>query len=89
MDEANAEKAEEVDEGCDEGEERGHLGERDDVERGRVSDLLAPPVEEEVRHREEHAEEHPVRYEQRHHGGHQRLWGWSWWLLFEGFAGGG
>ena len=50
MDEANAEEVEQVDEGCNEGEEHNHLGECNDMERGQVSNLLVPPVGEEVRH---------------------------------------
>lgn len=61
LDEADAEEAQEVDGGGGEGHHRGYLGEGDDVERGRCADLLPPPVEEEVGHREEEREEGPVR----------------------------
>lgn len=60
LDESDAEEAEEVDDGGDEGHHRGDLGQGDDVERGGGPDLLPPPVEEEVGHREEEREEGPV-----------------------------
>ncbi|CAL5442692.1 unnamed protein product [Camellia sinensis] len=53
LDETNAEKTEEVDEGSDEGGDGSEFGESDDVERGGGSDLIALTMEEVVSHREE------------------------------------
>lgn len=60
MDEVDPEEAEEVDEGGDERDNGGELREGDDMEGDVVPDLVAPPVEEVIRHREEQREEHRV-----------------------------
>lgn len=60
MDEIDAEETEEVDEGRDEGDNGGDLGESNDVERCGAADLVAPAVEEVVRDGEEEREEDRV-----------------------------
>jgi len=65
LDEIDAEEAEEVYEGGDQGYQRHDLGQVDDAKRSRVADLLAPPRQQEVDHREEDGEEHRIGQVQR------------------------
>lgn len=60
LDEINAEKAEEIDEGGNEGEDGGELGEGEDVERGGGADLVAPAVEKVIGDGEKEGEENAV-----------------------------
>ncbi|PON48332.1 LOW QUALITY PROTEIN: hypothetical protein TorRG33x02_320730 [Trema orientale] len=60
LDEIDTEKSQKVDEGSDESDYGGDFGEGDDVERGRRTDLLAPPGEEEVKDGEKQSEEDGV-----------------------------
>lgn len=60
LDEINAEESEEVDEGGDETDDCCEFGKSEDVKRGGVTDLVAPPVEEEIGHGEEKGEENAV-----------------------------
>lgn len=74
MHEINAEEAQQVNEGGEEGDNGDDLGESNDVERGRVSNLLAPPGEQEVDYREEEREEDGVGDVQRQWQGVGGLW---------------
>lgn len=60
LDEINAEKAEEIDEGGNEGEDGGELGEGEDVERSGGADLVAPAVEKVIGDGEKEGEENAV-----------------------------
>lgn len=60
LNEINAEKAEEIDEGGNEGEDGGELGEGEDVERGGGTDLVAPAVEKVIGDGEKEGEENAV-----------------------------
>lgn len=60
LDEINAEKAEEIDEGGNEGEDGGELGEGEDVERGGGADLVAPAVEKVIGDGEKEGKENAV-----------------------------
>lgn len=60
LDEVDTEESEEVDERCYEREDGGEFGEGEHMKRDGVSDLLAPPVEEEVGDGEEESEENAV-----------------------------
>lgn len=55
-------EAEEVDGGGDQG---GDFGEVENVQRGRVADLLTPPGQQEADHQEEEGEEHRIGQGQR------------------------
>lgn len=56
----DAKETEEVDEGCDERNDSSNFGESDNVEGRMRSDLVAPPVEEVIRHGEKEREENAV-----------------------------
>lgn len=60
MHEIDTEKAEEIDKRGNERDNGEKLGESDDVERSRRSDLVAPPVEKIIRDGEEESEENAV-----------------------------
>lgn len=60
LNEVDAEEAEEVDSGSDEGNHGGKFGEGDDVERDGVADLVTPSEEKEVADREEESEENGI-----------------------------
>lgn len=65
LNEINPEKAQQINEGGDEREKRGELGESENVEGGGVVDLLTPAVEKEVGSGEEESEENGVCEEER------------------------
>lgn len=60
LDEVNAEEAEQVDKRGDEAKDAGEFGKGEDVERGGVTDLVTPPVEEEIGDGKEEGEENAV-----------------------------
>lgn len=60
MNKIDAEESKQVDEGGYEAEYAGEFGKGQDVKRGGVTDLVAPPVEQEIGHREKKGEENAV-----------------------------
>lgn len=80
LDEVDAEEAEQVDEGSDEGNNGGDFREGDDVEGSGGSDLVAPAVEEVVSDGEEEGEEDGVGEIERQWESVRRFGGrWGWW----------
>nr|GME07115.1 beta-D-glucosyl crocetin beta-1,6-glucosyltransferase-like [Ipomoea batatas] len=60
LDKVNSEEAEEINERGDEGDNGGEFGESNDMERGRIADLVAPADEKVVGNGEEEGEENAV-----------------------------